>query len=138
MIKFCEYGFVFLIGGVGYSLIELGWRGYTHWSMALAGGVCLMILYGIQTSLPGGWLLRKGLMAALAVTGVEFFTGLLVNCIFRWNVWDYSELPGNILGQVCPLYTCFWFVLSIPLFWFCGGIQKLFFKNFLSESVDIG
>ena len=33
-----EYLMVFLLGGAGYCLIEVLWRGFTHWSMALAGG----------------------------------------------------------------------------------------------------
>ena len=33
----------FLIGAVGYPLLELAWRGHTHPSMALAGGMSAML-----------------------------------------------------------------------------------------------
>ena len=26
----------------------------------------------------------------------------IVNLAFGWNVWNYSGLPGNLLGQICP------------------------------------
>ena len=33
---------LFSIGAMGYGLIEILWRGYTHWSMLTAGGICFM------------------------------------------------------------------------------------------------
>ena len=30
---------MFLFGGFGYGLIEVLWRGRTHWSMVLCGGI---------------------------------------------------------------------------------------------------
>ena len=45
-IKF--YGILFFIGAFGYGLLEIIWRGYTHPSMALAGGISLCFLALIQ------------------------------------------------------------------------------------------
>ena len=39
---------LFSIGAVGYGLIEIIWRGYTHWSMLGAGGICFMFFGGIS------------------------------------------------------------------------------------------
>ena len=36
---------VFLIGSFGYMGLELLWRGHTHWTMGLAGGICVTLLY---------------------------------------------------------------------------------------------
>lgn len=36
---------VFLIGGVTYAMIEIMWRGNTHWTMVLLGGLCFLTLY---------------------------------------------------------------------------------------------
>lgn len=132
MIKFCEYGFVFLMGAWGYSIIELLWRHYTHWSMAVTGGICLMILYGIHVTVRRGNRVRKAVFAALSITAIEFAVGMLVNRTLGWHVWDYSENFGNILGQVCPLYTVLWFFLSFPVFWICEWIHKNFYLKILS------
>lgn len=29
-----------------------------------------------------------------------------------WNVWDYSNMPFNLLGQICLPFTVIWFFLS--------------------------
>ena len=46
------------------------------------------------------------------ITGVEFVTGLIVNVWLGLKVWDYSNLPYNVLGQICLLYVFIWFFLS--------------------------
>ena len=39
-----EYLGLFLLGAAGYSLLEVLWRGYTHWTMGVTGGLFLAIL----------------------------------------------------------------------------------------------
>ena len=39
---------MFLFGGFGYGLIEILWRGRTHWSMVLCGGLCFLVMYLIS------------------------------------------------------------------------------------------
>lgn len=31
---------------------------------------------------------------------------------FGWNVWDYNNMPLNLLGQICLPFTVLWFFLS--------------------------
>ena len=45
-MKVLEYGGVFTAGGLGYGGLELLWRGRTHWSMLLCGGVCAVLISG--------------------------------------------------------------------------------------------
>lgn len=44
MAKTREYAFVYLFGGIMYGLMEVIWRGHTHWTMTLTGGTALLIL----------------------------------------------------------------------------------------------
>ena len=37
-----------LIGGCVYFLIELFWRGHSHWTMAVMGGVCFILIGDIN------------------------------------------------------------------------------------------
>ena len=101
-MKVLEYGGVFTAGGLGYGGLELLWRGRTHWSMLLCGGVCAVLIYLIagreRTVL---W--RRWTLCAAAVTTVEYFTGVLVNLRLGWNIWNYADWPLNVLGQICPL-----------------------------------
>ena len=51
----------------------------------------------------------------LLITGLEFVTGCVVNLGFGWNVWNYTNQPLNLMGQVCIGFTALWFLLSVPV-----------------------
>lgn len=117
---------VFLLGAAGYPLLELLWRRRTHVSMALAGGICFSLLYRIHARKAP--LFSRCLMGALAITSVEFITGLIVNRLLRLGVWDYSRAKAHLLGQVCLYYSCLWFVLSGLVSPLCGKLRLYFSK----------
>ncbi|MBP3413800.1 MAG: hypothetical protein J6L81_01195 [Clostridia bacterium] len=102
-------------GAILYPCIELMWRGRTHWSMSVAGGLCTAIIHYANMKLKRKPLAIKCCLGGMLITGVEFLTGCIVNLVLGLNVWDYSNTPLNILGQVCPLYTIFWILLSLPV-----------------------
>lgn len=107
MAKTREYAFVYLFGGIMYGLMEVIWRGHTHWTMTLTGGTALLILYIINIKMSNCNIFLKCLIGASAITLLEFTVGVIINIILKWNVWDYSNRPLNILGQVCPLFSFF-------------------------------
>jgi uncharacterized membrane protein len=117
---------LFLIGALGYSLIELLWRGFTHWSMSLTGGVCFTAIYYMDSRCRNRPLIQRGLMGSAVITGAEFLVGCVVNRLLHWDVWDYSQLRFNLLGQVCLRYSAYWFVLSMPLCWLSGKLRQRF------------
>ena len=43
----------------------------------------------------------------------EFVTGCIVNLWLGWNVWDYSNMPYNLLGQICPQFIALWVSISL-------------------------
>ena len=109
-----EYMILFIIGGVGYNIIELLYRGYTDPTMTIAGGICF-ILCGIQNEFVN-WdmpLVSQQLISAILVTIVELIFGLIFNIGLGMEVWDYSNMPYNFMGQICLLFTVLWFFLSL-------------------------
>lgn len=104
---------IFSVGAAGYGLLEILWRGYTHWSMALAGGICFSAFTHIGNKMKNATLLIKGLTGGLFITVIEFIFGVVFNIILKQKVWDYSKLPFNIAGQVCLLYTAIWSLISM-------------------------
>lgn len=119
--KIKEYFFIWLLGGITYGLIEILWRGHTHYSMVITGGICFLIIY--RLSVLERNTVVKAIMGALAITAVELAVGVIVNIAFGLEVWDYSEVPLNLLGQICPIYTLLWFLLCIPGMYMCKRIR---------------
>jgi uncharacterized membrane protein len=113
----------FLFGGVAYGLIEVIWRGYTHPSMVITGGVCFSMICAINGRLSGKSLLLRSAACTLGVTAMEFCVGILVNRVFRMSVWDYSDKWLNLMGQICPLYSVFWFALCLCLSFMLSGLR---------------
>lgn len=123
MSKAKEYGIIFLFGGVIYSAIEVITRGFTHWSMTVTAGIALMIMYHRYKNRPDEGLLMKCLYGMAVITACEFVSGVIVNLILGWNVWDYSNMYLNFLGQICPAFCCAWFLLSVPASYICRFVS---------------
>lgn len=106
--------FLFLLGGIVYVGIELLWRGRSHWSMFIVGGLCFVSIGEINEIFPWDMpLLCQMVISSFIVTGMELFSGIILNIFLRWGVWDYSMLPYNFLGQICLLFSVLWALLSI-------------------------
>lgn len=119
-----EYFVVGLLGGTAYSMLEIIWRGYTHWTMTLTGGVCLVLMCMSFERLRSRSLWLKCMCGSAIITGLEFTVGCIVNLGLGWNVWDYSDCPLNILGQICLPFSAIWFVLSIPMVYFSNRLHS--------------
>lgn len=128
MRKVKEFSFVYFVGALGYSIIEILWRGFTHWTMSITGGVCFLCIYIANIKLRAVRLWERCLIGSGIITAAEFIVGCIVNIILKWNVWDYSSMQFNIMGQICPLYSALWFVLCVPVSALGRQIEKMFLK----------
>ena len=108
-----KYTVFFVVGGVGYGLLELSWRGYTHPTMILAGGICFVIFSLIADRLYTLPLIIKAALAALCVTAVELIFGLVFNLGLGLAVWDYTDRPLNLYGQICLPFSLLWCALGV-------------------------
>ena len=106
---------VFSFGGLCYGLLEILWRGETHISMFVVGGLCFLIIAAVdEYDLFGGSLILQAPFCAFCVTAVEFVSGIWVNRVLGLGVWDYSDVPMNFMGQICLPFSAIWLGLSIP------------------------
>ena len=126
MPKAIENLIIFLFGGTVYSLIEVLFRGYTHWSMTVTGGLCLVLMYRRFTARPDDPLMMKCLFGAVTITALEFAAGCIVNLWLDWQVWDYSGMLFNLYGQICPLFSALWFLLTVPVVSLTGFFSRRF------------
>ena len=124
---------LFAVGGGAYVGLEYLWRGRSHISMFGAGGLCFLLIGRVEKSrLP--WTVRPAVGAGI-ITAVELMTGLLVNRDHR--IWDYRDRRGNILGQICPLFTALWVpvaMLAIGLYHWADRLPEGLERGKAAES----
>lgn len=125
--RFVMFGF----GACFYGLCEIIWRGYTHWSMIIAGGICFLFL-GLLSNAMGGDIsfLMLSVIGACIITAVEFIFGLVFNIWLGMDVWDYSSMPLNVMGQICLPFFAIWIAVS------AGGLYAYkFLVNIMDEKM---
>lgn len=89
--------------------LEILYRERSHWTMLVLAGL-IFIVVGLLNEM-WQWdvgLIRQVITGTAIATVGEFVTGCIVNLWLGWNVWDYSELPFNILGQITPQFILLW------------------------------
>ncbi len=130
MKRFSEYLFLGALGGSAYYMIEILFRGYSHWSMFLLAGTCM--IFFAQQGIWVQWkdpMWRQFLRSMLFLLCGEFITGILVNGIFQWQVWDYSDEPFNLFGQICLLYAVFFSGLCVVGIWCARFVAERVYRE---------
>lgn len=115
---------LFGLGAFGYGLIEVLWRGYSHPSMMIAGGLSFTVFAKISEKLAGVHLLYKCILGSLTVTAIELIFGSVLNVKMGLGVWDYSNIPLNLGGQICLLFSCMWGLLCVVAIPAAGVVSK--------------
>ncbi|MFI3172194.1 MAG: hypothetical protein R3Y58_07510 [Eubacteriales bacterium] len=118
------------LGGTIYYGIEIIFRGFSHWTMFVLGGIC-MIFIGLQ----GQWCEWKTpywiqlLRSITFVSCSEFLTGMLVNKLLNWNVWDYSDRRLQLWGQVSLLFTILFAFLCAFAICIAKWVSKVLYNH---------
>lgn len=119
-----------IIGGAMYYGIEVMFRGYSHVSMFILGGLCFIIIGQLNEFY--SWdasIISQMVISSVVITVLELFTGLIVNKCLGLGVWDYSNMPYNFMGQICLLFTNLWMLLSFVAILLDDWIRYLLFKE---------
>ena len=114
------------LGGAVYYLLEVAYKSLTvhperiSWTMLVVAIILCIPVERCGAELPWGstqWL-QAQCCASLVKAG-ERAAGLVLNIWLGLDIWDYSHLPGNLWGQICPQYAAVWWALClmfIPVF----------------------
>ena len=127
--KYKEFLIVFSVGAIIYSLIEIIFRGFTHWTMSITGGVAFLLIHISNFRLKTKNLFLKCFVGCVIITALEFVVGCIVNRKLNLNVWDYSQQKFNLLGQICPLFSAAWFVLTLPALYLSKFIKSALLRK---------
>lgn len=128
--KMAKYIYLFWFGGSFYVTIEVLYRQYSHWTMFfLAGSIFVIVdllneVWDWKTSL-----ILQIITGTVIATVLEFVTGYIVNIYLKWNVWNYSNMKFNILGQICPQFIVLWIPLIILAIILGDVIRWKFFQE---------
>jgi len=122
--RLSQYLFLWAIGGTIYYTIEMIFRGFSHWTMFGLGGICFLFFY-----MQGKLTMWKDLIwiqilrSTIFVVACEFITGIIVNKWMRWKVWDYSDQPFHLFGQICLPFALMFSVLCTVGIVFSGNLM---------------
>lgn len=104
--------FIFIIFGISYFTLEILYRGYSHWIMIFLGGIVSVLIGLINEITPNMRMWKQMLLGTILITVFEFMLGYILNIKLGLGIWDYSNIPFNIMGQICLPFSFLWFVLS--------------------------
>lgn len=110
------------LGGMTYASLELLWRGRTHGSMFMLGGLCFLLIGKLGRVRPALPVPARALVAAGIVTMLELGCGLVVNRDYA--VWDYRQMPLNYHGQICLPFSLLWIPVSLTAIWLYDRVEE--------------
>jgi uncharacterized membrane protein len=113
MKKLIKPFILFYIGGAIYYLLEIIWRGYSHSSMFIVGGLCFVLIGLINETKIEIGLVYQAILSSIIITTIEFVSGIILNVFLKLNIWDYSDRLFNVAGQIYLLYSLLWILLSV-------------------------
>lgn len=153
LLEFKKLIVLFILGYVAYLATEViftaltgqalhifhnnyfSFQGFTSLYMGIVGGIILIILSIINEikffrKLP---MFFHAFIGCGIITLLELGSGLFLNVLCGFKLWDYSELWFNYKGQICLLYSFFWFCFSPMVFWVSDTLKWVFYKIDPSE-----
>ena len=94
-------------------VLEGLWRGWTHISMLVVGGLSAFFIGKLNDHLKfyDRKMWQECLMGTAIILILELVSGMILNVWLRLDIWDYSNEPFNVCGQICLPYVVMRFSL---------------------------
>ena len=111
---YCFVGWCFESAYVSLAKRRFVNRGFLHAPLLqIYGSGAIVILFASIPVKDHWWLVF--IVGALAATILEYFTGVLMEALFKVRYWDYSNQKFNFQGHICLSSTLAWGGLSVLL-----------------------
>lgn len=132
---------IWLILGIFYYALEGFWRipdgGYANVAMLFVGGLCGLAVGSIN-QVPDFYnmkVISQSILGTAMTLLIELLSGLILNVWLGLGVWDYSNLPLNLLGQICLPFAFLWLAIMPFAIWLEDKIRHLVFKEGVNYSL---
>ncbi len=152
MELFLSLAFLFSVGSFLGWCVELVARRLDHGNWCNPGfltgpvlplyGTGLVLMYLIcllceRVDTGYAWLnaILPVLLIALAMTVLEYLTGIVLLKGMNLRLWDYTENFGNVQGVICPLYSFLWALFGAAYRFFVHGFA-LKCTDWVAEHTD--
>ena len=87
-------------------------RGFLHGPICPIYGTCALTIISILQSFKTNIFILY-IVATIVISAIEYFTGYLLEKIFKSKYWDYTEDPFNLHGRVCLHFSLMWGALAV-------------------------
>ncbi len=112
---FFAYAFLGWCAEVSYAALRTGQfvnRGFLNGPVCPIYGVGVVIVVGLLTPVKENPLLLF-ICSVVLTSALEWITGFVLERLFHQKWWDYSDLPFNLNGYICPLFSVLWGVACL-------------------------
>lgn len=132
MKKFIGKLGLFLSCGFIYCMIEILFRGWSHWSMfVLTGFLGVFCVDSINNTLSFDcdYIVQIIISTILCTIG-EGISGIILNVWLQLNVWDYSKMAfGTFFFGQCNVLFCFaWMLIISIIIFYCDAYNYYILK----------
>ena len=132
MKKFIGKLGLFLSCGFIYCMIEILFRGWSHWSMfVLTGFLGVFCVDSINNTLSFDCdYIVQILISTILCTIGEGISGIILNVWLQLNVWDYSKMTfGTFFFGQCNILFCFaWALIISVVIFYCDAYNYYILK----------
>ena len=123
---------LFLSCGFIYCMIEILFRGWSHWSMfVLTGFLGVFCVDSINNTLSFDCdYIAQILISTILCTIGEGISGIILNIWLQLNVWDYSKMTfGTFFFGQCNVLFCFaWMLIISIIIFYCDAYNYYILK----------
>lgn len=129
-VRITEALFFICFGGSVYYGLEVIFRGFSHYSMFLCGGISFYLISRLNRRYSSSLhLITRMILCTFLILFMELLFGLVFNLFLHRQVWDYSSHYYHWKGQICLTYAIVWFFISCPVLYL-----ESFFRRWLFSS----
>ena len=129
---------IFTIVGIVYVCVEVFFSAITSMQLRLTGqsSVWMFMLGGVIGVILSQLNKFKSIklyypinviLSGLLITLAELASGIILNRICKFDIWDYSSSKYNFLGQIDALHSTCWILISPFGFWLDDAIEYYMF-----------